>query len=123
MDSKAHRVQSYIQHLLENEPGEKVLLFTEYRDMLEYLLGLLEDEPWYDEILVIHGDVDEADRAQIEDEFNYGSSRLLFATDAASEGIDLQKRCHIMINYELPWNPNRFESASAASTATAKSAR
>jgi superfamily II DNA or RNA helicase len=109
VDSKAQKVVRYIQQLLEEQPNEKLLLFTEYRDTLDYLLELVKDEPWADEILVIHGDVDKDDRAQIEDEFNDGQSRLLFATDAASEGIDLQRSCHIMVNYELPWNPNRLE--------------
>ena len=109
VDSKAQRVRRYIQQLLEEQPDEKVLLFTEYRDTLDYLLELVKDEPWADEILVIHGDVDKDQRADIEDEFNHGESRLLFATDAASEGIDLQHSCHIMVNYELPWNPNRLE--------------
>ncbi|RRJ28511.1 helicase-related protein [Halocatena pleomorpha] len=109
VDSKAQKVRRYIQQLLEENPNEKVLLFTEYRDTLDYILGLVKDEPWADEILVIHGDIDKGDRAKIEDEFNHGQSRLLFATDAASEGIDLQHSCHIMINYELPWNPNRLE--------------
>ena len=109
VDSKAQKVRRYIQQLLEEQPNEKILLFTEYRDTLEYLLELVQDEPWADEILVIHGDVDKDDRARIEDEFNHGRSRLLFATDAASEGIDLQHSCHIMVNYELPWNPNRLE--------------
>jgi SNF2 family DNA or RNA helicase len=109
VDSKAQRVRRYIQQLLEEQPDEKVLLFTEYRDTLDYLLELVKDEPWADEILVIHGDIDKSERAQIEEEFNHGQSRLLFATDAASEGIDLQHSCHIMVNYELPWNPNRLE--------------
>ncbi|QSG08826.1 helicase-related protein [Halapricum desulfuricans] len=109
VDSKAQKVRRYIQQLLEEQPDEKLLLFTEYRDTLDYLLELVEDEPWADEILVIHGDVDKDDRARIEEEFNHGQSRLLFATDAASEGIDLQHSCHIMVNYELPWNPNRLE--------------
>ncbi|WP_252697960.1 helicase-related protein [Natronosalvus vescus] len=109
VDSKAQKVRRFIQQLLDDEPDEKLLVFTEYRDTLEYLLDLVKDEPWADEILVIHGDVDKSDRTRIEDEFNYGQSRLLFATDAASEGIDLQHSCHIMVNYELPWNPNRLE--------------
>jgi superfamily II DNA or RNA helicase len=109
VDSKAQKVRRYIQQLLEENPNEKVLLFTEYRDTLDYILDLVKDEPWADEILVIHGDVDKDDRSKIEDEFNHGQSRLLFATDAASEGIDLQHSCHIMVNYELPWNPNRLE--------------
>jgi SNF2 family DNA or RNA helicase len=109
VDSKAQKIRRYIQQLLEDQPNEKVLLFTEYRDTLDYILDLVKDEPWADEILVIHGGVDKEDRSRIEDEFNHGQSRLLFATDAASEGIDLQHSCHIMINYELPWNPNRLE--------------
>ena len=109
VDSKARKVTAFIESLMEEQPDEKVLLFTEYTDTLEYLLGMFEDEPWSDEILVIHGGVDREERARIEDEFNYGKSRLLVATDAASEGIDLQESCHIMVNYELPWNPNRLE--------------
>jgi superfamily II DNA or RNA helicase len=109
VDTKARQVKRYIQQLLEENPEEKLLLFTEYRDTLEYLLGEVQDQPWADEILVIHGDVSKDDRQEIEDAFNHGEPRLLFATDAASEGIDLQHSCHIMINYELPWNPNRLE--------------
>jgi SNF2 family DNA or RNA helicase len=109
VDSKAQKVRRFISQLLEEQPNEKLLLFTEYRDTLDYLLEFVKDEPWADEILVIHGDVDKEERARIEDEFNHGQSRLLFATDAASEGIDLQHSCHIMANYELPWNPNRLE--------------
>jgi len=109
VDSKAQKVRRYIQQLLEEQPNEKVLLFTEYRDSLDYILDLVKDEPWADEILVIHGDVDKEDRARIEDEFNYGQSRLLFATDAASEGIDLQENCHILLNLELPWVPTTLE--------------
>ncbi|UPM45337.1 helicase-related protein [Halocatena salina] len=109
VDSKAQKVRRFITELLEEQPGEKLLLFTEYRDTLDYLLEFVQDEPWADEILVIHGDIDTEERARIEEEFNHGQSRLLFATDAASEGIDLQHSCHIMANYELPWNPNRLE--------------
>ena len=109
VDTKARKVKRYIEQLFEEEPDEKLLLFTEYRDTLDYLLDLFADEPWADEILTIHGDVSKDERERIEDEFNYGKSRLLLATDAASEGIDLQHKCHIMVNYELPWNPNRLE--------------
>lgn len=109
VDTKAQQVKRYIQQLLEENPNEKLLLFTEYRDTLDYLLEEVSDQPWAEEILVIHGDVDKDDRQQIEDQFNHGEPRLLFATDAASEGIDLQHSCHIMVNYELPWNPNRLE--------------
>lgn len=109
LDTKATKVQRYIQTLMEEQPDEKILIFTEYRDTLQHLLDVFEEEPWAGEILTIHGDVDKEKRSEIEDEFNYGRSRILLATDAASEGIDLQESCHIMVNYELPWNPNRLE--------------
>ncbi|MFC6993865.1 helicase-related protein [Haladaptatus sp. GCM10025707] len=109
VDTKTQKVKRYIQQLFEKHLEEKVLLFTEYRDTLEYLLDEFADQPWAEEILVIHGDVSKDERQEIEDEFNFGEPRLLLATDAASEGIDLQHRCHIMVNYELPWNPNRLE--------------
>jgi len=110
MDSKATQVKRFINDLLEREEREKLLIFTEYRDTLDYLLDeVFNDEEWCEDILVIHGGVDREKRQEIEDEFNYGQSRILLATDAASEGIDLQHSCHIMVNYELPWNPNKLE--------------
>lgn len=109
VDTKARKVKRYIEQLFEEHPEEKLLVFTEYRDTLDYLLDFFAHEPWADEILTIHGDVSKDERERIEDEFNYGQSRLLLATDAASEGIDLQHKCHIMVNYELPWSPNRLE--------------
>ena len=110
IDSKATQVKRFISDLLERKEREKLLIFTEYRDTLDYLLEeVFDDEGWSDDILVIHGGVDREKRQEIEDEFNYGQSRILLATDAASEGIDLQHSCHIMVNYELPWNPNKLE--------------
>ncbi|TKX52594.1 helicase-related protein, partial [Halorubrum sp. SP9] len=69
VDSKAQKVRRYIQQLLEEQPDEKLLLFTEYTDTLNYLLELVKDEPWADEILVIDGSVDKEERARIEEEF------------------------------------------------------
>jgi len=110
IDSKATQVKRFINDLLEREEREKLLIFTEYRDTLDYLLDeVFDDEEWCEDILVIHGGVDREKRQEVEDEFNYGQSRILLATDAASEGIDLQHSCHIMLNYELPWNPNKLE--------------
>jgi len=98
IDTKAERIINFIHKLLDENPREKVLIFTEYTDTLNYLLNMFKEEYWGEEILVIHGGINKEERNKIEKEFNYGSSRILFATDAASEGIDLQKSCHIMIN-------------------------
>ena len=54
-------------------------------------------------------DQEEGSKLYAERRFNEPDTRILLATDAASEGLNLQRHCHIMVNYELPWNPNRLE--------------
>ena len=86
------------------------VLFTEHRDTLNYLeqrittlLGRKED------IVIIHGGVSREDRLKAQEAFRHDPEvRILLATDAAGEGINLQ-RAHLMVNYDLPWNPNRLE--------------
>ncbi|MFB6199553.1 MAG: helicase-related protein, partial [Candidatus Nanohaloarchaea archaeon] len=109
LDSKARQVSEFIQRLLNEDPEEKIIIFTEYRDTLDHIVENVLGEEWKDEIMTIHGGVSKDERERIEAEFNYGDSRILVATDAASEGIDLQHSCSTMVNYELPWNPNKLE--------------
>ena len=88
----------------------KLIIFTEHRDTLEYLrskIGTLLGRP--ESIVVIHGGVNRDARRGIEERFRYDADvEILLATDAASEGLNLQ-RAHLMVNYDLPWNPNRLE--------------
>lgn len=89
---------------------EKLIIFTEHRDTLKYLTEkirtLFGSE---DSVVTIHGGMLRDDRRKIEDLFRQDKNvRILIATDAAGEGINLQ-RAHLMINYDLPWNPNRLE--------------
>ena len=91
-------------------PHQKLVVFTEHRDTLNYLhrkiTTLLGRE---DSVVRIHGGVGRQDRRRIQESFlNDPGVRILLATDAASEGINLQ-RAHLMVNYDLPWNPNRIE--------------
>ena len=91
-------------------PQQKLVVFTEHRDTLNYLhrkiTTLLGRE---DSVVMIHGGVGRQDRRRIQESFlNDPGIRVLLATDAASEGINLQ-RAHLMVNYDLPWNPNRIE--------------
>ncbi len=89
---------------------EKLIIFTEHRDTLEYLQRRIIDlfgraEP----VAVIHGELDRKARRAVEDRFRSDKNLvILIATDAAGEGINLQS-AHLMINYDLPWNPNRLE--------------
>ena len=88
----------------------KLIIFTEHRDTLAYLkrkLSGLVNHP--DAIQVIHGQVSREQRRAIQESFtNDPEVLILLATDAAGEGINLQ-RAHLMVNYDLPWNPNRLE--------------
>ena len=89
---------------------QKLVIFTEHRDTLRYLEGritaLLGKS---DAIVCIHGSVKREDRAKAQESFSLDPEvQVLLATDAAGEGINLQ-RAHLMVNYDLPWNPNRIE--------------
>lgn len=88
----------------------KLVIFTEQRDTLNYLverLSALIGSP--DAIGSIHGQTPRERRRQIQEAFmNDPEMLILVATDAAGEGINLQ-RAHLMVNYDLPWNPNRLE--------------
>jgi len=89
---------------------EKLIIFTEHRDTLRYLTEKTRSLIGNDEAVVtIHGGMLRDDRRKVEGLFRHDKEvRILIATDAAGEGINLQ-RAHLMINYDLPWNPNRLE--------------
>jgi len=88
----------------------KLIVFTEHRDTLNYLAvkirGVLGSE---EAVVLIHGGVKREDRRKIQELFrNDPVVRVLIATDAAGEGVNLQN-ANLMVNYDLPWNPNRIE--------------
>lgn len=89
---------------------EKLIIFTEHRDTLRYLVGkvrsLLGNE---DAVAHLDGSMLRDERRKVEERFRQDKDvRILVATDAAGEGLNLQ-RAHLMVNYDLPWNPNRLE--------------
>ena len=83
----------------------KLLVFTEHRDTLNHLRGHLES--WGYSTCQIHGGMNPHDRRQAQENFRT-NRQICVATEAAGEGINLQF-CHLMINYDLPWNPTRLE--------------
>lgn len=89
---------------------EKLIIFTEHRDTLRYLAAKIRNLLGRNEAVVtIQGGMGRQERRSVEEQFkNEPDVRILVATDAAGEGINLQ-RAHLMINYDLPWNPNRLE--------------
>jgi superfamily II DNA or RNA helicase len=107
-----------LSRILQNEPKlhdaggrmRKIIIFSEHRDTLNYLhekiAGVLGS---HDAIVVIHGGVHRDDRRKAQALFRSDPEiRVLVATDAAGEGINLQN-ANLMVNYDLPWNPNRLE--------------
>ena len=98
VDSK----QRCLRRLLERVRHEAVIVFTEYRDTLLQLAAGLPPS------LQLHGGLTTAERASVQARFNEAGG-LLLATDAAAEGLNLQRRCRLVVNYELPWNPARLE--------------
>ena len=83
---------------------EPAIVFTEYRDTLTAIQGALGTDT-----TVLHGGMDRLERAAAVSRFNSGGARVLLATDAAGEGLNLQQRCRLVVNLELPWNPMRLE--------------
>ncbi|MBX5457447.1 MAG: DUF3883 domain-containing protein [Thermogemmatispora sp.] len=92
--------------------GEKLIIFTEHRDTLEFLQRRLEALGFTGQLAVIHGGMDYQQREQAVAFFRRpveeGGARYLLATDAAGEGVNLQV-AWLLVNYDLPWNPARLE--------------
>jgi len=113
-DCKWEQLSSLLQNKAEmfDEGGyrRKLVIFTEHRDTLNYLtdrISTLLGNP--EAVVTIHGGMKRDERKKSEESFKQDKEVLaLIATDAAGEGINLQ-RSHLMVNYDLPWNPNRLE--------------
>ena len=91
-------------------PRQKLVVFTEHRDTLSYLFDRITSVLGREgSVVSIHGGVGREDRLKAQEAFRHDPRvQVLLATDAAGEGINLQ-RAHLMVNYDLPWNPNRLE--------------
>ncbi|MBD2777612.1 helicase-related protein [Iningainema tapete] len=114
IDRKREELSKLLQNNAEmfNSQGQrrKIIVFTEHRDTLDYLVYRLKKIIGEQAVVTIHGKMNLEQRRQIQKIFNENpSGQILVATDAAGEGINLQESCHLMVNYDLPWNPNRIE--------------
>ncbi len=95
-----------------NESGNrrKLIIFTEHKDTLDYLTTRIRTLLGQEEAVVnIYGGTKREERRRIQEEFrNSPDVQILVATDAAGKGVNLQN-ANLMVNYDLPWNPNRLE--------------
>lgn len=114
LDKKWEELSSLLQKTPEMHDASgrqrKLILFTEHKDTLDYLTGKIRGLLGSEEaVVVIHGSVKREDRRKVQELFrNDLATRVLVATDAAGEGVNLQN-ANLMVNYDLPWNPNRLE--------------
>ncbi|MBG5519962.1 DEAD/DEAH box helicase [Pseudomonas aeruginosa] len=86
---------------------EKVLIFTEYRTTQNYLREALADHYGSDQVELINGSMQHAERREAIKRFEEQGG-FLISTEAGGEGINLQSKCHVMVSYDLPWNPMRL---------------
>lgn len=106
-----------IETQLQNDNGwnddERLVVFTEYKTTLDYLLRRVREKfpDQQDNFLSLYGGMDDQQREQIKEKFNdpHSHVRVLFATDAASEGLNLQETARHLLHFDCPWNPARIE--------------
>ncbi|SHJ43544.1 Superfamily II DNA/RNA helicases, SNF2 family [Tessaracoccus bendigoensis DSM 12906] len=93
--------------------NERVVVFTEYADTLDWIVEVLRSKGYGDRLAVIQGATDADERELIRQRFTVDPAddplRVLVATDSAGEGIDLQNHCHRLVNFDVPFNPSRLE--------------
>lgn len=117
VDARFDRLRDLIRQRLRNAEAwnrdERLIIFTEYKTTLDYLVQRLEREFGSDigAIVQLYGGMSDEERERIKLSFNDPASpvQILVATDAASEGLNLQSTARLLLHFEIPWNPSRLE--------------
>jgi len=106
-DAKAEALLDWIYRLQQEEsnPDLKILIFTEFVPTQEILRNFLVERGF--SVVCLNGSMDMDQRVRVQEEFSK-NARILISTDAGGEGLNLQF-CHVVINYDIPWNPMRLE--------------
>jgi superfamily II DNA or RNA helicase len=116
-DSKLEALINFLDSICRPDgkywTNERVVIFTEYANTVDWLSRVLTQRGYADVLAVIQGSTPAEDREYIRSQFTEDPSkepvRVLLATDAAGEGIDLQTYCHRLVNFDIPFNPSRLE--------------
>ena len=114
-DARFDELISLIERLLRSKGSwrndERLVVFTEYKTTLDYLIRRLREKYEPERILTLFGGMDEIERNLVKNAFNDPSHevRLLLATDAAAEGLNLQRTARYLLHFDCPWNPSKLE--------------
>ncbi len=109
-DPKVEALKAEIESAIRADSNDKIIVFTEYLDTLESIRSAMEESnELKGRAVVLKGGMTGRQRLRIQQQFEEPAVNVLLATDAASEGLNLQWSCHRVIHFELPWNPNRLE--------------
>ncbi len=100
-------IEGIVDAVLEQNRLEKILIFTEYRSTQNYIAEALGERFGHDKVELINGSQKRAERAEAIARFE-DEAQFLISTEAGGEGINLQRKCHVMVNFDLPWNPMRL---------------
>jgi superfamily II DNA or RNA helicase len=114
-DSRYAALEQLIERLLQDDAvwhnDERLVVFTEYKTTLDYLVRRLSARFGAERILTLFGGMDDVERTDVKASFNNASHsvRILVATDAAAEGLNLQRNARYLLHFDCPWNPSRIE--------------
>ena len=104
-----HKLERFLSEIVDpiHSEDERLLVFTEYRATQEYLVAALRERHPDTGVAQINGSMSLAEKRANIDIFNE-TAQFMVSTEAGGEGINLHDRCHILVNYDLPWNPSRL---------------
>lgn len=107
LDSKTRKLAEELYKLFQEDRHAKVLIFTQFRETQEMLRSVLEGSGWT--VNLFHGQLDVQSKDESINRFRAGvGPQILISTEAGGEGRNLQF-CHLLVNYDLPWNPMKIE--------------
>ena len=117
LDSRLEALVSFLDAVCRPDGrtwmNERVVVFTEYADTLDWIVSVLRQQGYSKRLEVIRGSTSAEEREEVRARFTASPTeepvRVLVATDAAGEGIDLQSYCHRLVNFDVPFNPSRLE--------------
>ena len=107
-DPKIHTLIDEVKKIRLNENTANIIVFTEYTDSQEVIIQALKNNN-FKNIMKMSGGESESERVDTAIKFTLQDNMILVSTDAAAEGLNLQKKCHQLLHFELPFNPNRLE--------------